>query len=58
LFITYPVRPNSNHHLFFNSSFVFLIGFGCRADNYRIPAQQQADKRQAQAMSLSRLEIG
>jgi hypothetical protein len=36
------VRPNSNHHLLFNPAFVFLIGFCCRADIYKIPAQQQA----------------
>jgi hypothetical protein len=43
------VRPSSNNHLFLNSSFVFLIGFSCQADIYKIPAQQQADERYASA---------
>jgi hypothetical protein len=36
------VRPNSIHHLFFNSAFLFLIGFSCQAEELQTSAQQQA----------------
>ena len=38
----FPSFPNNSQQKNITSSSVILIGFSCRAEHYKIPAQQQA----------------